>query len=136
MPSSTTLGIQAPGIRSVSFARTALTFELEDGRSVTAPLDWYPRLKAGTAKERGHWELIGIGRGVHWPDLDEDISVENLLLGQRSRESQGAFQAWLASREGRRRSRGEVAARTAGVRALVSEALASLDEPYSEDVID
>ena len=75
-----------------------LTVELSDGRSIAAPLAWYPRLLHGTAEERGHWRLIGQGRGIHWPDLDEDISVENLLSGSRSGESQRSFKRWLKSR--------------------------------------
>ena len=65
-----------------------LTVELSDGRTVSVPLAWYPRLLHGTAEERGRWRLIGQGRGMHWPDLDEDISVANLLAGKPSGESQ------------------------------------------------
>jgi hypothetical protein len=54
--------------------------DLADGRSISAPLAWYPRLDHGTAAERANWRLIGRGEGVHWPDLDEDISVDNLLV--------------------------------------------------------
>ena len=75
-----------------------LTVDLSDGRSISAPLAWYPRLLRGTAAERQHWRLISQGRGIHWPDLDEDISVENLLAGQPSAESAKSFKRWLASR--------------------------------------
>ena len=95
---SSNLELRVPAIQSVSVGRLRLTFELEDGRTVTAPLDWFPRLKQATAHERKNWELIGAGFGVHWPDLDEDISVENMLLGQRSMESERSFQNWLAKR--------------------------------------
>jgi hypothetical protein len=61
-----------------------LTVDLADGRSISAPLAWYPRLGDGTAAERTNWRLIGRGEGVHWPDLDEDISIDNLLSGARS----------------------------------------------------
>lgn len=105
MPSSTP-EVQTPGVRSVRVTKSSVTFVLEDGRSVSAPLSWFPRLEAGTPKERDHWELIGVGRGVHWPDLDEDISVENLLKGQRSQESKRSFQAWLAARPRRQKPRG------------------------------
>ena len=76
----------------------ALRVELSDGRSISAPLAWYPRLLRGTKKERNKCQLIGGGRGIHWPALDEDISVENLLAGQASTESQQSFQKWLAQR--------------------------------------
>lgn len=75
-----------------------LTVELSDGRSIAAPLAWYPRLLHGTAEERGHWRLIGQGSGLHWPDLDEDISVEGLLAGRPSGESQASFKRWLGGR--------------------------------------
>jgi hypothetical protein len=105
MPSST-LELNPPKVLSVSVGRSTLTFELADGRSVTAPLDWYPRLKTGTARERKNWQLIGAGFGVHWPELDEDISVEALLLGKKSLESERSFQSWLARRP-KRRSNGD-----------------------------
>ena len=66
----------------------ALTVELADGRTITAPVAWFPRLALGSTAERANWRLLGGGTGVHWPDLDEDISVESLLAGQRSGESQ------------------------------------------------
>ena len=64
-----------------------LTVDLADDRSISVPLAWYPRLGDGTAAERANWRLIGRGKGMHWPDLDEDISVDNLLTGARSGES-------------------------------------------------
>ena len=85
----------------VSVTVDTLTVDLSDGRSISAPLAWYPRLLHGTADERNHWRLIGTGRGIHWPDLDEDISVENLLTGSPSAESQQSLKKWLARREGR-----------------------------------
>ena len=75
-----------------------LSVDLSDGRSISVPTAWYPRLSHGTAAERGHWRLIGNGNGIHWPELDEDISVENLLLGQPSTESQTSFRRWLGER--------------------------------------
>jgi hypothetical protein len=80
-----------------------LTVALTDGRTISVPLAWYPRLTHGTAKERNRWELIGDGEGIHWPDLDEDISVAGLLLGKASGESQKSFQRWLEGRRKRRR---------------------------------
>lgn len=72
--------------------------ELSDGRTISVPLTWYPRLSHGTSEERNYWHLIGNGRGIHWPNLDEDISVENLLAGQPSAESQESFKRWLEGR--------------------------------------
>ena len=76
----------------------SLCVELSDGRNVTAPLAWFPRLQRGTAKERNNWRLIGRGEGIHWPALDEDISVEGLVLGRPSGESQPSFARWLGKR--------------------------------------
>jgi hypothetical protein len=86
--------------RDVRVTEDTLTFDLSDGRSISAPLVWYPRLLHGTPEERNHWE-IGSGVGVHWPDLDEDISVEGMLLGRPSGESQKSLQRWLDSRPSR-----------------------------------
>jgi len=83
-----------PTVLDVRFDASSVTFVLGDGRSVSAPLDWYPRLLGATPSERETWALIGAGHGVHWPEIDEDISVENLLLGQRSMEGKASFQAW------------------------------------------
>jgi hypothetical protein len=79
-----------------------LSVELTDGRTISVPVAWYPRLSRGTDKECNHWQLIGGGHGIHWPDLDEDISVENLLAGKRSGESQASFKKWLEVRSGKR----------------------------------
>lgn len=75
-----------------------ITVDLEDGRTVSAPLAWYPRLIHASEKERSNWRLIGSGQGIHWEDLDEDISIENLLFGKTSGESQKSFKKWLANR--------------------------------------
>jgi Protein of unknown function (DUF2442) len=82
----------------VSVNDDTLSVELSDGRTIAAPLAWYPRLMHATAQERRSWRLIGGGRGVHWPDIDEDISIANLLTGQPSMESQASFKKWLAGR--------------------------------------
>jgi hypothetical protein len=76
-----------------------VTVDLLDGRSITAPLVWYPRLTHGTNAERQNWRLIGTGEGIHWPDLDEDLSVDDLLAGHASRESQSSLDKWLRSRQ-------------------------------------
>lgn len=82
----------------IEVTEDALIVDLSDGRTVSAPLGWYPRLAQGTKKERKNWRLIAGGVGIHWPDLDEDVSVENLLAGQPSAESQQSFQRWLDQR--------------------------------------
>lgn len=76
-----------------------LAIELSDGRDISVPLAWFPRLLHGTPEERSNWRYIGEKEGIHWPDLDEDISVENLLMGKPSGESQSSFKRWLESRK-------------------------------------
>ena len=88
--------------RKVTVSRATLTVELTDGRRVSVPLDWYPRLKHGSAAERKNWELIGAGDGLHWPGLDEDISVDGLLAGRRSGETARSLDRWLTERKRRR----------------------------------
>jgi hypothetical protein len=82
----------------VQVTTDTLSVELSDGRMIAVPVAWYPRLVHATAKERSTWRLIAGGRGIHWPDLDEDISVANLLAGQPSGESQSSLKKWLAAR--------------------------------------
>ena len=82
--------------QNVTCTRDTLTVELSDGRSISLPLAWYPRLVHGTSNERSNWRLVGQGLGIHWPALDEDISVENLLAGRASEESQRSLKRWLA----------------------------------------
>jgi hypothetical protein len=90
--------IQAAKAQNVMVTDEALTIDLTDGRTLSGPLAWYPRLLHGTPAERNRWELIGAGEGIHWPALDEDLSVEGLLLGRPSGESQRSFQRWLEQR--------------------------------------
>jgi hypothetical protein len=92
--------VRLPIVVSVSFTNrnTRLAVEIDDGRTILAPLSWYPRLQYGTPKERKYWRLVGGGGGIHWPDLDEDVSVENLLSGKRSQESPSSLQRWLDER--------------------------------------
>jgi uncharacterized protein DUF2442 len=82
----------------VQLTDDCLSVDLSDGRTISVPLAWYPRLMHGTDAERHNWRLIGDREGIHWPDLDEDISVENLLLGKPSGESQNSFKRWLEQR--------------------------------------
>ena len=90
--------IGVPAIENVSITDDTLSVELGDGRTISAPLAWFPRLLHASKEERGRWRLIGRGQGIHWEDLDEDISVENLLAGRTSGESQTSFKKWLAKR--------------------------------------
>ena len=83
---------------TVAVTEETLTAELSDGRTISVLLAWYPRLVHATPEERGNWELIGGGQGIHWSDLDEDISVENLLAGRKSGESQRSFKQWLEAK--------------------------------------
>jgi hypothetical protein len=85
--------------QNVSASDDDLQVDLTDGRTITVPLVWFPRLAHGTAAERANWRLIGGGEGIHWPDLDEDISVESLLAGRRSGETQHSLRRWLESRK-------------------------------------
>lgn len=75
-----------------------LAVDVNDGRTISVPLAWYPRLLHGTPEERNNWRFIGEKEGIHWPDLDEDISIENLLMGKPSGESQISFKRWLENR--------------------------------------
>ena len=88
----------APAVTTVIVTDDAIQFELSDGRTVSAPLAWYPRLAHGTPAERARWRLVGRGEGVHWPDLDEDISIKGVLAGRPSGESQASLKRWLESR--------------------------------------
>jgi hypothetical protein len=96
----TTLAIELRMVfaQNVKVSDDALIVDLSDGRTVSVPLAWFPRLLHGTLEERNKWRLIGDGEGIHWPDLDEDISVENLILGKSSGESQKSFKKWLEAR--------------------------------------
>ena len=82
----------------VNVTDEAISVVLADGRTVTAPLVWYPRLVHATPEERADWRLVGGGSGIHWPELDEDLSVEGLLAGRPSGERRESLQRWLAGR--------------------------------------
>jgi hypothetical protein len=68
-------------VRDVRFSDDTLSVDLVDGRTITVPLVWYPRLLQATAAQRANWEIVGAGYGIHWPDVDEDLSTEGLLRG-------------------------------------------------------
>ncbi len=82
----------------VSVTDDTLTVDLDDGRTIAVPIGWFPRLAYGTAAERANVQIAGAGFGLHWPDLDEDIGVEGLLLGKKSMESPASFARWLERR--------------------------------------
>jgi hypothetical protein len=89
---------QLARITAVSVTDDTLSVDLEDGRTISVPIGWYPRLAHGKPMERDNFEISGGGYGLHWPDLDEDIGVEGLILGKRSTEGAASFSKWLSSR--------------------------------------
>jgi hypothetical protein len=96
--SSSITDIVVPAATDVVITDDTLTVDLSDGRSISVPLAWYPRLVHGSPEERRSWRLIGRGEGIHWPKLDEDVSVEGLIAGRPSGESQQSFANWLHAR--------------------------------------
>jgi len=86
-------------IVNVTITDDTLSVDLEDGRTISVPIGWYPRLAYGTPAERANFEVSGAGYGIHWPELDEDLGVEGLLLGKRSAESPASFERWLKRRK-------------------------------------
>jgi hypothetical protein len=90
--------LEIPTIEQVTLTDDTLSADLSDGRTISVPLAWYPRLLHGSMEERNVYRFIAGGNGVHWDQLDEDISIKNLILGQPSGESQKSFQRWLSSR--------------------------------------
>jgi hypothetical protein len=93
-----------PRARSVAVTEESLTVDLVDGRTIIVPLVWYPRLWHGTPKERNHIEIFGDGAYLHWPDLDEDLTVAGLLAGLPSVESPQSVKKWLAGRAQKKRN--------------------------------
>ena len=96
-----TVEIEIPYAMDVRATEDTLTIDLSDGRTISVPLGWYPRLEHATSEERANWRLIGKGQGIHWADIDEDISVEGLLAGKPSGESQESLKKWFQSRASR-----------------------------------
>ncbi len=100
--STSIVELEVPGATGLTVSDDTLTAELSDGRTISVPLAWYPRLIHAKPEERGRWELHAAGQHIHWPDLDEDLSVEGLLAGRPSGESRESFRRWLeAKRAGR-----------------------------------
>lgn len=96
--SSSTTETTAARAQDVTITEETLTVELFDGRSISVPLAWFPRLAHATTEERSNWSLTGQGVGIYWLALDEDISVQNLLLGKASGESQRSLKRWMEQR--------------------------------------
>ncbi|HHT9114610.1 MAG: DUF2442 domain-containing protein [Planctomycetes bacterium] len=92
---------EIPKAEDVKITDDTLSVDLSDGRTISVPLDWFPRLVHATLEERNNWRLIGKGHGIHWEDIDEDISVKGLLAGKSSGESQASFKKWLSQRQSR-----------------------------------
>ena len=91
--------IRTAAAKSVKVTDVELVADLDDGRTIAVPLAWFPRLAHGTPSERANWRLIASGEGLHWPDLDEDISVLSLLVGRGSGEKPESLRRWLQDRE-------------------------------------
>ena len=96
---STSVAAEVPAATDVRVTPDLLVVALRDGRVLSVPLTWYPRLAAGTARERAAWQLIGPGIGIHWPHLDEDVSVQALLDGRGSLESVRSLRQWQRARQ-------------------------------------
>ena len=96
---SATKVLTSPRVVNVSITDDTLSVDLEDGRTISVPIGWYPRLAYGTPEERNNFQISGAGYGIYWPELDEDIGVEGLLLGKKSTESPSSFEKWLKKRK-------------------------------------
>lgn len=94
--------IEIPYAEDVLVTEDTLTVDMSDGRTISVPTAWYPRLLHATPEKRTNWRMIGRGHGLHWEDIDEDISLEDLLAGKSSGESQTSFKKWLEARKSRK----------------------------------
>ena len=92
--------MRLPEVSDVAISEEALSVELSDGRTLSVPIGWYPRLAHATDAERSNWRILDEGHGIHWCDLDEDVSLDGLLAGRASRESQASLRRWLERRSG------------------------------------
>jgi hypothetical protein len=91
--------LSVPEMEKATVSEDSLSVSLADGRRISVPLAWYPRLFHASKRERQRFRIIGKGEGIHWSDIDEDISVENILSGKISAESPQSFERWLKSRK-------------------------------------
>ena len=105
--------IELPRAEDVRVTNDTLIVDLSDGRTISVPLEWFPRLLHATTDERSNWRLIGRGHGIHWEEIDEDISVEGLVAGRPSGESQRSFKKWMDQRQSRLRKRSTGSVKTA-----------------------
>ncbi len=96
--STSAIEMEVPNADRATVTEDALIVELSDGRAISVPITWFPRLVHATPLERSNWRLIGKGQGIHWEAVDEDISVEGLLAGRPSGESQASLKKWLGTR--------------------------------------
>jgi hypothetical protein len=97
MPSAMVLLAPVKAVR-VQVSSDTLTVDLEDGRTISVPIGWYPRLAYAKPEERANVQIAGAGYGLYWPDLDEDVGVEGLLLGKKSTENAASLARWLERR--------------------------------------
>ena len=99
--SITPIEIELPKAEDVRVTNDSLIVNLSDGRTISVPLEWFPRLLQATLEERNNWRLVGRGHGIHWQEIDEDVSVEGLVAGRPSGESQRSFKKWMDQRQSR-----------------------------------
>lgn len=122
--SSLSVQVDRPRVQHLVITGDSLVVELTDGRTISVPLAWYPRLLQGDSKERNNWRLIGAGEGIHWPDLDDDLSIDSLISGSPSGESGESFKRWLKERsleaKRRRSSRPSAASKSSRTRRLAT----------------
>ncbi len=105
--------IELPRAEDVRITNDSLIVDLSDGRTIAVPLEWFPRLLHATPEERNNWRFIGRGHGIHWKEIDEDISIEGLMAGRPSGESQRSFKKWIEQRQARVTKRSARRAKTA-----------------------
>lgn len=98
---TSTIEMEIPAAENITVTEDTLHVDLSDGRTISVPLAWYPRLTHASRAEQNNWRQIGRGSGISWEDLDEHISVEGLLRGKPPGESQTSFKKWLEERSSR-----------------------------------